>query len=43
MNGKHKIKIDDVKRAVSALDKAKDSQEFMSLYWILYKLVNGND
>ena len=42
MNGKHKVKIDDVKRAVTALDKAKDSQEFMSLYWILYKLVNGN-
>ena len=43
MNGKHKIKINDAKRAVVALDKAKDSQEFMSLYWILYKLVNGND
>lgn len=42
MNGKHKVKIDDVKRAVATLDKAKDSQEFMSLYWILYKLVNGN-
>ena len=42
MNGKHKVKIDDVKRAVTALDKAKNSQEYMSLYWILYKLVNGN-
>ena len=42
MNGKHKIKIGDVKRAVIALDKAKNSQEYMSLYWILYKLVNGN-
>ena len=43
MNGKHKVKIGDVKRAVDALDKAKNSQEYMSLYWILYKLVNGND
>lgn len=43
MNGKHKIKIGDVKRAVTALDKAKNSQEYMSLYWILYKLVNGNE
>ena len=43
MNGKHKIKIDDVKRAVNALDNAKNSKDFMSLYWILYKLVNGND
>lgn len=43
MNGKHKVKIDDVKRAVDALDKAKNNKEFMSLYWILYKLVNGND
>ena len=43
MNGKYKVKIDDVKRAVTALDKAKSSQEYMSLYWILYKLVNEND
>ena len=43
MNGKYKVKIGDVKRAVTALDKAKNSQEFMSLYWILYKIVNGND
>lgn len=42
MNGTHKVKIDDVDRAVKSLDKAKNSQEFMSLYWILYKLVNGN-
>lgn len=42
INGEHKVEIHDVKRAVAALDKAKDSQEFMSLYWILYKLVNGN-
>lgn len=43
MNGEHKIEIIDVKRAVKALDNAKNSEEFMSLYWILYKLVNGND
>lgn len=41
-NGKHKIEITEVDRAVKALDKAKDSTEFCSLYWILYKLVNGN-
>lgn len=43
MHGKYKVKIDDVKRAITALDGAKNSQEYMSLYWILYKLVNGND
>ena len=43
MNGKHKVEIGDVKRAVNALDRAKNSQEYMSLYWILYKLVNKND
>ena len=42
MNGKYKIKINEVDRAVVALDKAKNNQEFMSLYWILHKLVNGN-
>ena len=43
MNGKYKVEIGDVKRAVTALDNAKNSKEFLSLYWILYKLVNGND
>lgn len=42
MNGKHKIKIDDAKRAIKALDKAKTDPEYLSLYWILYKVVNGN-
>lgn len=42
VNGKHKVKIDDVNKAVKALDKAKNSPDFMSLYWILYKVVNGN-
>lgn len=42
MNGPHKIQITEVQRAVNALEKAKNSTEFASLYWILYKLVNGN-
>ena len=42
MNGKYKVQIGDVKKAVTAVDKAKNSQEYMSLYWILYKMVNGN-
>ena len=42
MNGKHKIKIDDAKRAIKALDKAKTDPDYLSLYWILYKVVNGN-
>lgn len=42
MNGKYKVEINEVERAVKALDKAKTNSEFMSLYWILYKLVNGN-
>ena len=42
MNGKYKIEINEVERAVKALDKAKANSEFCSLYWILYKLVNGN-
>ena len=42
MNGKHKVKITEVQKAVKALDKAKNNTEFNSLYWIIYKLVNGN-
>lgn len=42
MNGPHKIKITEVQRAVNALEKAKNSTEFASLYWILYKLVNSD-
>ena len=42
MNGKYKVQIDDVDSAVKALDKAKEHPEFMRLYWILYKVVNGN-
>ena len=40
MNGKHKIDITEVQRAVKAIDNAKNNAEFSSLYWILYKLVN---
>ena len=42
MNGKYKIKIDDVARAVAALDKAKNNKDFLPLYWMFYKLVNEN-
>lgn len=43
MNGKHKVEINEVQRAVKAVDGAKNNEEFCSLYWILYKLVNRND
>ncbi len=43
INGKHKVEINEVNRAIKAMDKAKTSTEYCSLYWILYKLVNGND
>jgi N-acetylmuramoyl-L-alanine amidase len=42
MNGKHKVEITEVDRAVKAIDNAKKNGNFSSLYWILYKLVNGN-
>lgn len=42
MNGKYKLEILEVDKAVKALDKAKNMPEVASLYWILYKLVNGN-
>ena len=42
INGTHKITINEPKRAIEALDKAKNNAEFMSLYWIIYKVVNGN-
>lgn len=42
MNGEYQLEISEVDRAVKALDSAKSSPEFASLYWILYKLVNGN-
>lgn len=41
MNGKHKVEITEVERAIKAIDKAKKNAEFSSLYWILYKLVNN--
>lgn len=39
---KHKVKITEVSKAVNALDKAKNNPDYSSLYWILYKVVNGN-
>ena len=41
MNGKLKVEINEVKLAVNALDAAKNDPRFMSLYWILYKIVNN--
>ena len=40
MNGKYKIEITEVQRAIKAIDNAKTNAEFSSLYWILYKIVN---
>lgn len=40
MNGKLKVEINEPERAVKALDKAKDNAEYMSLYWIIRKVVN---
>lgn len=42
MNGKLKVEINEPERAIKALDKAKDDAEFMSLYWIIRKVVNEN-
>lgn len=41
MNGSLKVEIQEVERAVKALDKAKTSSEFSSLYWIIWKIVNN--
>lgn len=38
MNGKLKVEINEVDKAVQALEEAKESNS--SLYWILYKIVN---
>ena len=37
-NGKYKVEINEVDRAVKCLDEAKRQNN--SLYWILYKIVN---
>ena len=39
---KHGVKINERERAIKAIDNAKNNSNFSSLYWILYKLVNGN-
>lgn len=36
------VEIQKVDLAVNALNKAKNNPEFLSLYWIIYKLLNGN-
>lgn len=40
VNGKLKVEITEPERAVKALDKARDDADFMSLYWIIRKVVN---
>lgn len=40
MNGRYKIEITEVDRAIKAIDAAKKNANYSSLYWILYKLVN---
>lgn len=40
MNGKHKIEITEVQRAIKAIDNAKNNAEFSPCYWMLYKIVN---
>lgn len=39
---KHNVEINEVEKAVNALTKVRTHPELHSLYWILYKLVNGN-
>ena len=41
MHRKLKVNITEVDRAVKALDKARQSAEYSSLYRILRKIVNG--
>lgn len=40
INGKLKVEINEPERAVKALDEAKDNADYMSLYWIIRKVVN---
>ena len=40
MNGQYKIDINDAQRAIKALDKAKKDEEYLPLYWMIYKIVN---
>ena len=40
MNGQYKIDISDAQRAIKAIDNAKNDEEYLSLYWIIYKIVN---
>ena len=40
INGKHKIEITEIQRAIKALEDAKNDPKYNSLYWIIYKFVN---
>lgn len=40
MNGILRVEINEPKRAVKALDEARNNSDFMSLYWIIRKIVN---
>ena len=40
MNGKLKVEINEPERAIKALDEARNNAEYMSLYWIIRKVVN---
>ena len=41
MNGALKVEITEPARAVRALDEARYDERFVSLYWIIRKIVNG--
>ena len=40
INGKLKVEINEPERAIKALDEARNNAEYMSLYWIIRKVVN---
>ena len=42
MNGPLKVEISEPARAVKSLDEARYDERFVSLYWIIRKIVNGN-
>lgn len=40
MNGRLRVEINEPKKAVNALDEARENPDFNSLYWIIRKVVN---
>lgn len=40
INGKLKVEINEPERAIKALDEARNNADYMSLYWIIRKVVN---